>query len=118
MTKVRELTEKQMDARLGRQTDLAGRLYEFVYGVPLEVGDEQYDNYMSDALDILTIHPHLLPLDLRDDQDNPDGPNTPPVSVPAGDEWWATDGSHEWVETTDGTCYHCEQPLSPGHEAN
>jgi hypothetical protein len=118
MTKVRELTLEQAEARLARQSELASRLYEFVYSVPLESDDEQYDNYMADADEILTSHPHLLPLNLRDDEDNPEGPNLPPVTVPDGEEWWSTDGSHEWVETTEGTCYHCGEALSPGHEAN
>jgi hypothetical protein len=72
MTKVRELTIEQAEAHLARQSELASRFYEFVYGVPLESTDEQYDNYMSDAYDILSTHPHLLPLNLREDKHDPE----------------------------------------------
>jgi hypothetical protein len=76
MTKVRELTEEQLEARDKRQLKLAMVLHTFVYG-ERNWTEEERENYLDDADAILISHPHLLPLNLRDDEDDPDAPNLP-----------------------------------------
>ena len=69
---VRELTASQQRELATMTRDLANTLYRFVYGGSLWKDDEQYENYIADAKEIIESHPHLLPLRLRADMEDPD----------------------------------------------